>query len=329
MWGSPRHFQDRTWEDDAALVPSEPLPKAGAHPLRETVSANDVAAIVNQIAQARSILADAVGKLAHSFGSLDVETASQRRIIEGLLATLSSGASAETTDILSIRVFAQETQAVLEEFTDLLATVSKQSIKTVYRIDDMTQELDGIFQLVTSIDEIAEETYLLAINASIEAAHAGENGNAFTVIATNVRALSKRTRTLNEQIGSQIGKARKTVEDVRRIIGEMASRDLNVALAGKERVQHMLEKLASFERLVADTLAQVNGITGRISEAAAQAVTGLQFEDILTQLLGTVTQRVRNLASGARPEGEVGPGRSQPRDVVQQQSMEVGKVELF
>jgi methyl-accepting chemotaxis protein len=305
-------------------VPSESSSKnAGA------ANRADVAAILNQVSQARGILTDAVHKLSTSFESLDNETSSQRRIIEGLLTTLSARVAGETSH-LSIRVFAQETQAVLQEFTDLLATVSKQSIKTVYRIDDMSKELDGIFDLVTSVDEIAEETYLLAINASIEAAHAGENGNAFTVIASNVRALSKRTRSFNEQIGSQIGKARKTVEDVRRIIGEMASRDLNVALAGKERVQNMLAKLTSFERLVTDTLGQVNGITDRISTAASQAVTGLQFEDILNQLLSTIAQRVRSLESGLRPDdGHRGNGAALPRDVVQQQTMDVGKVELF
>jgi methyl-accepting chemotaxis protein len=230
---------------------------------------------------------------------------------------------------------------VLHQFTDLLATVSKQSIRTVYRIDDMARELDAVFKLVASVNEISEETFILAVNATIEAAHADGGGRSFSVIASNVRELSKKTRRFNEQIESQIVKARQTVNEVREIIGDMASRDLNVALAGKERVQEMLLQLQNVERFVASSLDKATDSAGLIRTAADEAVTALQFEDILMQILQEISGRVEELKrSRASREGAPSatplaasdnrrPNGRLPLDTIQQRSVTPGDIELF
>jgi methyl-accepting chemotaxis protein len=301
---------------------------------------HDLKAIEAQVGQAREILSDAIRKIASSFQVLDQQTATQKTVIKDVLDVI-SGAGGKSANHISAQVFARETSQVLHQFTDLLATVSKQSVRTVYRIDDMARELDAVFKLVASVNEISEETFILAVNATIEAAHADGGGRSFSVIASNVRELSKKTRRFNEQIESQIVKARQTVNEVREIIGDMASRDLNVALAGKERVQEMLLQLQNVERFVASSLDKATETTSRIRGAADEALTALQFEDILMQLLQEITGRLEELrrsrsgdaARAALPLAPASDARRGParlgHDTIQQRSVVPGDIELF
>jgi methyl-accepting chemotaxis protein len=298
----------------------------------------EIEAIRAQVEQARTILADAVGKLNGAFSTIETETKVQKETMHALLAGLSGDNAGVGTkgghSKINIRDFAIETGLFLRQFTDLLASVSQQSIRTVYRIDDMVEQLDAVFTLINSINGIADETFILAVNASIEAARtkdASQTGHSFSVIATNIRELSKKTRRFNDQIGNQVGKARATVNEVREIIAAMASRDLNLALSGKERIELMLTELEEFEGFVATSLTRANSAASRIGVATSQAVTALQFEDILNQLVVSVRDRAERIARGDEaPSHDDRPAQQHGfSDPVQQRNMSAGKVELF
>jgi methyl-accepting chemotaxis protein len=292
-----------------------------------------------QVEQARGILADAVAKLSGSFSTMETETKVQKDMMQSLLASLSRDAgSAEQQPAhakINIHEFTVETGSFLTQFTDLLASVSQQSIRTVYRIDDMVEQLDEVFSLINSINGIADETFILAVNASIEAARTKDvntqSGHSFSVIASNIRELSKKTRRFNDQIGTQIGKARTTVNEVREIIAVMASRDLNVALSGKERIELMMNELAEFQRFMTDNVDRASVATSRIADSTSQAITAMQFEDIINQLLVSIRQRAERIAG----EGDEPPtasnsfGRTSLNGPVEQHNMSPGKVELF
>jgi methyl-accepting chemotaxis protein len=297
----------------------------------DSVARAELKAISRQVDQARRILGDAITRLGQGFGALDTEAKNQRDLLESLLSSLGRGGSKGTEASLSFEIFAAETANVLQQFTELLAHVSKESVKTVYQVDDMSKELAGIFELLGSVDDISTETDILAVNASIEAAHAGNKGNSFGVIASNVRELSKRTRSFNQKIGEQVDRARKRVEEVRTTMSEMASRDLNLALSGKERVQQMLLQLAEFEKFLHENVRKAESSAERIATATSVSITALQFEDILGQLLSGIGQRLEHLQAGTSSSLAVADarGKAQVRDVVKQQSMTPGDVELF
>ncbi len=325
-----------------------PEPTRAAAP-GTTLTDTELDALRAQVEQARGILADAVAKLSGSFSTMETETKVQKDMMQALLASLSRDAdgselppsqeqqpgqpSGQTK--INIREFTIETGAFLTQFTDLLASVSQQSIRTVYRIDDMVDQLDAVFTLINSINGIADETFILAVNASIEAARTRDvntqSGHSFSVIASNIRELSKKTRRFNDQIGTQIGKARTTVNEVREIIAAMASRDLNVALAGKERIELMMMELGGFQHFMTENVDRASVATSRIAEATSQAVTAMQFEDILNQLLVSIRQRAERIAGeGGEPPTTASPfGRTSLNGPVQQHNMTPGKVELF
>lgn len=298
------------------------------HPAAEA-AAPEAEKASSQLRQVRGVLADAVGKISGSCETLRAQSEAQRLMMESLMSTMSRQSStAGGPRHMSVQAFARETGAVLQRFTEMFVAVSEESERTVKRIDEMATQLDAIFRLVGQVNEISEATFVLAVNASIQAANAkGAHGQSFGVIASNVRDLSRKTQQFNAEIGDQIEKARVTVNDARRSMCELATRDLNVAAESQQRVDEMLEEVTAFEAFTQETLGRANGAAVQIATAASQAITALQFEDIVEQILGNVQQRIDRLAGLAseRPDG----APSVLRDPVQQASVAAGDVELF
>jgi methyl-accepting chemotaxis protein len=294
--------------------------------------APEIAKASSQLQQVRGVLADAVVKITTSFATLRKESDAQREMMDSLMSTMTSKSQViEGGRHLSVQAFARETGAILHKFTDTLAAVSEESVRTVQRIDEMAGQFDAVFKLVEQVNDISHATFILAVNASIQAATAkGEHGHSFAVIASNVRDLSKKTQQFNNEIGDQIEKARGTISDARKSMSQLASRDLTVALESQQRVEEMLADVTSFETFTKETLERANGAAIHIAAAASQAVTALQFEDIVEQILGNVQARIERLGrAGVGARTAEGAGEPMLRDPVHQTSVASGDVELF
>ncbi len=313
------------------------------------VAAAESDEISKELDQARVIMSDAVAELYSSFEQLNSDTRAQRERVSSLLQSMSGavGEDEEVNERLNVQAFVGQTAAVLERFAALMVHFSKQSVRIAFKIDDMVEHMDDIFGLIGDVDSIAEETSILAINAALEAARAGERGKGFSVVASEVRGLSRDTRELNEQIAARIEDTRLAVGDVRDAIREMASQDMNVAMDAKSGVDDMLVQLKAVDTDIGDALEGLGHFTERVEQSTSKAIRGLQFEDMLTQLIahaGGRVVRVKNalddieqVSSGAvdldqaqehltELEGLASDTDSSP---VQQGGMGAGDIELF
>lgn len=313
--------------DDAPAAASLPAALRAAH-------SNEVALAQAEIHQARELLGNAVRTLMTSFHQLSHDTKAQRDQVAALLRDMND-AEGGASNWLNLPSFVQKTTDVLEGFASVLVRFSKQSVRIAYQIDDMIEHIDAIFHLVSEVDGIAEETNILAINAALEAARAGELGRGFGVVASEVRGLSRSTKKLNEAIGARILGARATMDQVREAVREIASQDMTVALEAKGGVDSMLDQLHSVNTEFGSALGRIGEFTKRVEAGTDEAVRGLQFEDMVGQLLNHLQQRVDHMdsivsASGP-PAATVATGESPLRKSgpVTQQSMDAGGVELF
>ncbi len=309
--------------------------------------------IRTEIAQMQGVLDDAVGALNRSFTGLNTTMEEQRGTVEEMIGAGCGGEVGEG-DQTGVQAFVSETSDTLQYFIDLVIQVSKQSVETVHKIDDMVEQMDGIVALLTDVDAIADQTNLLALNAAIEAARAGEAGRGFAVVADEVRKLSQRSNDFNSQIRGQVELTKRTVGEARQIVGEMAAQDMNIAISAKGRVDTMLGHLEEMDQCVADKLQDLSTYSVRIHEDVTTAVRSLQFEDIVRQLAGHVRHRIDHIEQfaddiksdleRARTTGDKESSLTRIRDSIMtfrqsmdrqqvrpahQESMNEGEIELF
>lgn len=307
-----------------------------------------------QTGRAEDIVADATTTLSTSFHSLTERAERQQALAGQVVERLKIQISDAEGQKLGMQQFVDEIAGVLDYYINLVVDISKHSVATVHKIDDMVGQMDGIFELVADIKTIAEQTNLLALNAAIEAARAGDAGRGFAVVADEVRKLSQHSAGFNEQIREQVERAKQTVAEARVLVGEVASRDLNVAIKAKGDVDEMLLHMGEVNEHLARDMSELSSMAEATRRDVDDAVRALQFEDIVRQLVESIRRRLKQtrglheqldagaesaLQQGSSPEQlfavlnaaveEFSAQAHSTPDPVSQQSISTGSVELF
>ncbi|KZC17891.1 chemotaxis protein [Rhodanobacter sp. FW510-R12] len=240
-----------------------------------------------ELHQGLDLLRDAVSELGGGFDGLSSKTALQQSLLKQIIDVQDGG--------VSVQDFAARTGDLLEHFVGMIVQMSRESLRIVYRIDGMAKEMDAVFGLLRNVNTIAEETNLLALNAAIEAARAGESGRGFAVVAGEIRNLASNSNQLNEQIGSHVERARAAMEQLRGLIGAMASQDLNVALSAKGGIDAMMAHVTESDARTSAVADQVVEINRGLGSDVSTTIRSLQFEDILSQLISQTRTRLTEL----------------------------------
>ncbi|MGJ8668580.1 MAG: methyl-accepting chemotaxis protein [Oceanococcus sp.] len=244
----------------------------------------------------------------------------------------------------------------MTQLVDVLAQESAHSAQNVDRIDDMAGHLDAVFELLEDVKSIADQTNLLALNAAIEAARAGDAGRGFAVVAEEVRSLSERSTSFNDQIRKRVHDSREAMAKVRGAVKDMAARDMQASQDASNKVEFLVGQADGINRALAEAIGQVSACGERIASAVNNAVRSLQFGDITTQAVTAAYAHLDRLSDMRGEAGALQGGmhpaaapqqreqlaqaserlapkqeawRQQPHKPVNQQSMNSGAVELF
>lgn len=147
-----------------------------------------------------------------------------------------------------------------------IAAVVQKSAQTV---QDLGKSSDQIGEIVQVIDDIADQTNLLALNAAIEAARAGEQGRGFAVVADEVRKLAERTTKATKEIADMIKQIQK---DTAEAVHAMSSGTEEVEKGKKlaDKAGQSLEEIISVTQEVVDMITQVAAASEQQSSAAEQ-----------------------------------------------------------
>ena len=156
-----------------------------------------------------------------------------------------------------------------------IARSVEQSATVVAALGERSQAISGIVRV---IHDIADQTNLLALNAAIEAARAGEQGRGFAVVADEVRKLAERTTAATKEIGDMIGAIQGETESAIASIQQGSAQ----ARSGAELARQAAESLERINQGAQQTMEKIEAIASAIQEQSAngQNITG-HVQDIL------------------------------------------------
>lgn len=156
--------------------------------LLEQVLKENIQRVAEPLEKQRLIINSSAETLNNSFFGLQRVSEEQSSVSTQLVDNLMANQGSEF-DLMQVL---PKTEAIIQQFVQILVDVSEKSISAVHSIHDMSQKLDMVFKLLNQVRSLSEQTNLLALNAAIEAARAGEAGRGFAVVAQEVRNLSDR-----------------------------------------------------------------------------------------------------------------------------------------
>lgn len=265
-----------------------------------------VQSLKKELSQIRELVGESIVNLNESFYGLNSDTRAQQDLMSNMIGNLqktedkgsdeaASVGESNTGKLITIDKFVNGTSEIMTNFVNVLITNNKQGMDIVENIDDMTDEMGQIFSVLGEIKKIADQTNLLALNAAIEAARAGEAGRGFAVVADEVRDLSINSNKLNKQIKERVVAAQKAIKQTRELVGDTASKDMNILITGKAQVDQMMDSLKVLNEFMNASLAQASQINDSLSGRTATAVQNLQFEDIVRQVSEHADRKIDRL----------------------------------
>lgn len=278
----------------------------------------DIRAASSQI---RSLVRDTVVKLDNSFNSLRRQSEQQQELVIGLASDLDEvpapdkeGKKKEHSNSANIQEFVKATDAILRTFVDRIAQISQESMRMVYRMDDVAAYMLRVQEHLSKINTVVELTKGLALNARIVAARAGRSGEAFTFVATEIHQLASSSRQVSDQISTAVEETNANIHSVRDIVKEMASKDMGFAMNAKGQVDTMMADISAINQYRAKTLRQVSGITEDIDDKVDMAVSLLRFEEAVVPILKRIERKISALERFSRMiDMELVLNEAQPR----------------
>ncbi|WP_245596007.1 methyl-accepting chemotaxis protein [Paenibacillus taiwanensis] len=193
------------------------------------------------------------------------------------------------------------------------ASSGQASIATVQRLNGQAEQIGSIS---TTVREIADQTHLLALNASIEAARAGEQGAGFAVIASQVRKLAEQSATAVDDINDRIVQMQAEVVEAVRLITQQVE-TVNAEADKKEDAEQALQNIALVTRQASTA---VHEIVESVNEQTERFATTLEQTRQMVAIAEEIAAGTRQVASATQEHTAVMEEMAASSDVLRGQA---------
>lgn len=252
-----------------------------------------------EIDRVDTLVADAGGILTGSLRALDGLVRLQHGLALQVQETMRLHAGEDDADQMEMEDFSRSMLETLSTFTGYMLEISQSSVRLVDEVEVIRDRSGRMDNLLGEVDEIASRTHLLALNASIEAAHARQYGAGFAVVAGEVGKLADRSTHLNGQIQEQIAATREALQRTDEQVRAIASRDLSLIIASKARSESLVRAVETSNLQVAELVARLEANAAEIGRHVDHIVRSIQFEDLARQTLQHCRRDLEGLAGRA------------------------------
>jgi methyl-accepting chemotaxis protein len=268
-----------------------------------TATASEISAGSDQLASNASEVAVIVEELHAQVLEVGQSSARQASLVDEAASSLSEASRGISQVDDAAKEMAASARSGNEAVSETVSAMERLKTQVEFSATKV-QELDAAGQkigdIVKTIDNIAAQTNLLALNAAIEAARAGEHGRGFAVVADEVRKLAEQSSLATKEIGGLIGDVRSTVQETVEAIQTTSNEAEDGVKRSTLAGEALKEILASAEKVKAhaDHVANVTyEATASMENVALAARDNLQASQEMTEGTERVTNAITNVAA--------------------------------
>lgn len=252
-------------------------------------------ALATEVDEVSDIISVNTTSLSESFSAIIETVQRQTSLIDDIIAS-ASGVMMEGQEksLPTVMAFLEQT---LSDGIGKILELTQSCMEMVYEMEGVTQKLDETEALVGQIEGVNKQTTLLALNAKIEAARAGDAGRGFAVVADEIKDLSSGINELAENIQGRMGEVADGVRKGFVTLQSIANIDMSGNIESKSRIDQMMQDLVEQNRSFTEHLEKSGQMSRDINADISRLITGFQFQDRAQQCLEAIKDIVNELST--------------------------------